>query len=115
MLFFKSTESNLEPADNVVSDIKTFNTNLESLSKLMSHEVTKFAIAHSSPPFPEAETSATLAGGVCNSASQLVGCYLLLPAAAGSTFLQLISNELESLILSLKQFIATIQSIVLNK
>jgi hypothetical protein len=112
---FKSTESNLEPADNVVADIKTFNTNLQSLSKLLSHEVTKFAIAHSSPPFPEAETSATLAGGVCNSASQLVGCFLLLPATAGSTFLQLISSELEALILSLKQFTTTIQNIVLNK
>ena len=96
-------------------DFKEFQSNFESLSKVLSHEATKFAIAHSSPPFPEVSTTQSLAGSLCNATSQLVGCYLLLPNTSGSTFLQLIQKELESLILGVKQFVETIQNLILKK
>ena len=96
-------------------DAKDLQSNLVSFSKILSHEATKFAIAHSSPPFPDALTTQSLAGGLCNAISQLVGCYLLLPYNCGSTFLQILEKELESLILGLKQFIEAIQNLVLKK
>lgn len=82
---------------------------------MLSHEATKFAIAHSSPPYPDVTTSKTLAGGLCNAANQLIGSYLLLPSSAGATFLSYQAKELEALIESLKHFAETIKNIVLKR
>ena len=108
--------SSAEPDANFgESDLKDFEKNLASIAKILSHEATKFAIAHSSLPFPEPSTTRSLGGSLCNAASQLVGCYLLLPISAGSTFLSCISKELESLVTNLKQFVSTVQNIIMNK
>lgn len=106
----------LDPDTNPCeSDLKEFHENIASISKVLSHEATKFAIAHSSPPFPDPSATRHLAGSLCNAASQLIGCYLLLPSSAGVTFLQVFSTELSSFIINLKQFVTTIQNIVINK
>nr|CAH0107016.1 unnamed protein product [Daphnia galeata] len=107
----KEKDSSLQPCEQ---DFNEFQSNFESLSKVLSHEATKFAIAHSSPPLPEVSTTQSLAGSLCNATSQLVGCYLLLPNTCGSTFLQLIQKELESLILGVKHFVETIQNLILK-
>jgi len=91
-----------------------FNSKLSLLAKVLSKECTKFSIAHSSPPFPEADVTKNLAGLVCNSASHLVGSYLSLPEAVGSTFLKILFTEIENLVVNLKQFIECIQGIVLR-
>lgn len=96
-------------------DMQDFHLNVVSFSKILSHEATKFAIAHSSPPFPEVSTTQTLAGNLCNSASQLIGCYLLLPYSCGSTFLNVIQKELELLVTSVKQFAETIHNLIVKK
>ena len=92
-----------------------FNSKLSLLAKVLSKECTKFSIAHSSPPFPEADVTKNLAGLVCNSASHLVGSYLSLPEAVGSTFLKILFTEIENLVVNLKQFIECIQGIVLRR
>lgn len=88
---------------------------MTNLSKVLSHEATKFAIAHSSPPYPEVATTQALAGSLCNTANQLVGIYLLLPTTAGATFLICQAKELEALIESMKTFAETMKNIVSNK
>jgi hypothetical protein len=60
-------------------------------------------------------TTQSLAGSLCNATSQLVGCYLLLPNTCGSTFLQIIEKELESLIFGVKQFVEKIHNLILKK
>lgn len=107
----KEKDSSLQPCEH---SLQEFHSNLASFSKVLSHEATKFAIAHSSPPFPDVTTTQSLAGTLCNATSQLVGCYLLLPYNCGSTFLQLIEKELEALLLGLKQFIEAIQNLILK-
>ena len=92
-----------------------FNLLLTNLSKVLSHEATKFAIAHSSPPYPEVATSQTLAGGLCNVTNQLIGSYLLLPSSAGTTFLNYHAQELKALVESVKNFTEAIKNIVLKK
>lgn len=96
-------------------DLKEFNSNMLLISKALSQECTKFSIAHSSPPFPEATITQSLAGLVCNTASQLVGSYLSLPSTVGATLLTVLCREIESLILNLKQFIECIRGIVLRR
>lgn len=105
-------ESSLQPCEQ---DLQEFQSNVVSFSKVLSHEATKFAISHSSPPFPEVSTTQSLAGSLCNATSQLVGCYLLLPNTCGSTFLQIIEKELESLIFGVKQFVEKIHNLILKK
>jgi hypothetical protein len=102
----------LQPCEQ---DLQEFQSNVVSFSKVLSHEATKFAISHSSPPFPEVSTTQSLAGSLCNATSQLVGCYLLLPNTCGSTFLQIIEKELESLIFGVKQFVEKIHNLILKK
>jgi len=96
------------------SYLQEFNSNMLLFSKALSQECTKFSIAHSSPPFPEASITKSLAGLVCNTASQLVGSYLSLPLTVGSTYLNVLCIELESLISNLKQFIERIKGIVVR-
>lgn len=91
-----------------------FQENFLAAAKVLSHEATKFAIAHSSPPLPEPSTTKNLAGSLCNAANQLVGCYLMLPTTVGATFLDVVRDELESLLTNLRQFLETVQNIVVN-
>ena len=99
----------------LTSYLQEFNSNMLLFSKALSQECTKFSIAHSSPPFPEASITKSLAGLVCNTASQLVGSYLSLPLTVGSTYLNVLCIELESLISNLKQFIERIKGIVVRR
>ena len=95
--------------------MKEFQSNIKSFSKILSHEATKFAIAHSSSPFPDVSATQNLAGSLCNATSQLVGCYLLLPYSCGSTFLEVLEKELELLVKGVKQFAQTIQDLILKR
>jgi Grap2 and cyclin-D-interacting len=83
-------------------------------SKFLSHEATKFAIAHSTPPY-DSDCSKDLSNCLVNAAQNLVETYFTLPSSAGSTFLQVISQELTLLLSSTKEFTESVQKIVLDK
>lgn len=112
LAMYNCLDASLPPCEQ---NLKEFHLNLLTFSKSLSHEATKFAIAHSSPPFPDVSATQNLAGSLCNVTSQLVGCYLLLPYSCGSTFLEIIRKELEALIEGVKQFAQTVQNIVLKR
>ena len=83
-------------------------------SKVLSHEATKFAIAHSTPPY-DSNCCKDLSNSLVNAAKNLVETYFTLPSSVGSTFLQVISRELILLLSSSKEFIESVQQIVLDK
>ena len=96
-------------------EMDEFHSKFLSSAKILSHEVTKFTIAHSTPPLPENCVTRNLAGLLCNAASQLIGCFLSLPLNVGKTFLQILSSEIEGLLKNLNMFIETIRVVILKK
>ncbi len=89
-------------------DLNQWRSDLQTAAKALSHEATKFAIAHSSPPYPEAAHLQGLSAGLCNAASHLAGAHLSLPHTVGHSFLRLVGGELKILLLGLKEFVETV-------
>lgn len=101
--------------DASVLNLDMFWTDLVAASKVLSHEATKFAIAHISPPFPDSATTKALALRLCTAASLSVGYLLTLPSSAGSTFLRTVSNELKALVANLRQFLKIINEVTSSR
>ena len=101
--------------DAGVSDLDKFWSDLVAASKVLSHEATKFSVAHSSPPFPDAETTKVLANHLCTAAGHSVGYLLGLPRSTGATFLGTVADELRALVANLRQFLGTIKDVINNR